>query len=239
MVGTSRAAVGCSSVAVEGEASHDERQHRAAVARFCSGGSLPIPAGHLSGKCVLCRHTERVRVELQLAAGASMNAIARKYGVSRHAVARHWANHVTEARRAVLVLGPVGQISLAAQVSEEAESVIDHFRAVRAGLYKLYDAALEAGDRNGGALVAGRLLTCLDAMARLTGQLATSPLIQNNTVNFYLLPEFASFQADLIRALSRFPEARAAVLQEFERLEAAAPAQLPALEHHAHAQAAA
>jgi hypothetical protein len=63
--------------------------------------------------------------------------------------------------------------------------------------------------------------------------LAQSPLVQNNTINnFFLEPAFASFQADLIRVLSRFPEARASVLQEFERLEAAAPVQLPALEHH-------
>jgi hypothetical protein len=206
----------------------DVLQHRAEVARFCSGGFLPVPAGHPSGRCKLCGHADRVRIELQLAADASMNVIARKYGISRHVLARHWANHVTEARRAALVLGPVKQITLAAQVSEEAESVIDHYRAVRAGLYKLYDAALEAGDRNGGALVAGRLLRCLDAMARLTGQLACSPLIQNNTVNFYLLPEFASFQADLIRVLSRFPEASEAVLAEFERLETE-PARL--LEH--------
>jgi len=196
---------------------------------------MPLP----SGKCTLCGHADRVRIELQLAAGgASLNAIARKYGISRHALARHWHGHVTDERRAALTMGPVKQITLAAQVSEEAESVIDHYRAVRAGLYRVFDSALEAGDRNGAALVAGRLLTCLDSMARLTGQLATSPLVQNNTVNFYLLPEFAGFQADLIRALSRFPDARAAVLAEFERLEAAAPsARLPALEHHAHAAA--
>jgi hypothetical protein len=219
-------------------APHDGRQRRAVFARVCFGGSMPVPAGYPSGKCTLCTHTERVRIELQLAAGgASLNKLARQFGVSRHALSRHWEHHVSQARRAALVLGPVKQFSLAAQVSEEAESVVDHFRAVRAGLYRLYDAALEAGDRNGGALVAGRLLTCLDSMARLTGQLATSPLIQNNTMNFYLLPEFAGFQADLIRTLSRFPEARAAVLQEFERLEAAAPAPLPALEHEQHAAA--
>jgi hypothetical protein len=216
----------------------DGCQHRAEVARFCSGGFLPVPAGHPSGRCKLCGHADRVRIELQLAADASMNVIARKYGISRHILARHWANHVSDARRAALVLGPVKQITLAAQISEEAESVFDHFRAVRAGLYKLYDAALEAGDRNGGALLAGRLLTCLDKMGRLNGQLANSPLIQNNTVNFYLLPEFASFQADLIRALSPFPEACEAVIAKFEELESAAvrsasAAQLPALEHHA------
>lgn len=186
------------------------------------------------GKCIPCKHADLVRIEMQLAAGASMNAIGRKYGISRHALGRHWENHVTDARRAALTFGPVNAIALASQVSEEAESVIDHYRAVRAGLYKLYDAAVEAGDRNGGSLVAGRLLTCLDAMGRLTGQLASSPLIQNTQVNnFYLAPEFAAFMADLIRVLSPFADARAAVLRVFERLETASQPQRPALEHHA------
>lgn len=192
-----------------------------------------------SSLCKLCAHPERVRIELLLAGGAHHRALARKYGLTHHAIGRHWRGHVSDERRAALMLGPVERMTLAAQVSEEAESVIDHFRAVRAGLYSLYDAAVTAGDCHGGAMVAGRLLRCLDSMARLTGELATSPLIQNNTqINFYASPEFASFQADLIRALSRFPDARQAVLHEFERLESA-PA-LPALEHHhPHVEAAA
>lgn len=213
----------------------------AAIAATLLAGSewratLPAHVGH-SGGCTVCGHVERTRIELLLAGGAGQHAVGRKYGLSKDSVHRHWKNHVSDERRAALIMGPVQRMSLSAQVSEEAESVIDHYRAVRAGLYRLYDAALEAGDRNGGALVAGRLLTCLDAMGRLTGQLADSPLIQHNVQNnFYLLPEFASFQADLIRALSRFPEARAAVLAEFERLDAVAPpAELPALEHHVEA----
>jgi hypothetical protein len=216
----------------------DCRQRRAAFARISADRSMPIPAGCPSGRCKLCGHVERVRIELQLAVGgASMNALARQYGVSRHALARHWAHHVSETRRSALVLGPVKQISLAAQLSEEAESVIDHYRAVRAGLYKLYDAAIDAGDRNGGALVAGRLLTCLDSMARHMAPYA--PLIQNNTqVNFYLEPEFASWQADLIRVLQRFPDALEAAITEFEKLEAAATSgRLPALEHQNGAEA--
>lgn len=188
----------------------------------------------------MCEHSERTRIELLLAGGAGQKAVGAKFGLSKDCVHRHWHGHVSEERRLTLIMGPVQRQALAAQVSEEAESVLDHFRAVRAGLYQFYQAALEAGDRTGGALVAGRLLTCLDSMARLTGELATSPLIQNNTqVNFYLSPEFASFQADLIRALSRFPEARAAVLAEFERVESAAvpPMPLPALEQSAHAAA--
>jgi hypothetical protein len=188
-----------------------------------------------NGTCQVCRHHERVRIELLIASGAGQRALARKYSLEFRAVSRHWRNHVSEERRAALLIGPVQRANLAARVCEESESLIDHYRTVRAGLYALYDAAIEASDTNGGAMVAGRLIACLDAMARITGQLSNSPLIQNNVQNnFYLLPEFASFQADLVRALSRFPEARAAVLAEFERLEGApSPAPLPALEHHA------
>jgi hypothetical protein len=102
-------------------------------------------------------------------------------------------------------------------------------------LFQSYDVALTAGDRLSVASIAGRLHENLNAMARLTGQLANSPLVQiNNQTNNILVndPAFASFQADLIRVLSRFPDARDAVLAEFERLEAA-PAPLPALEDHA------
>jgi hypothetical protein len=61
--------------------------------------------------------------------------------------------------------------------------------------------------------------------------------VQVNQTNIFINdPAFASFQADLIRVLSRFPDARAAVLTEFERLEAT-PAHLPALEHDGDAEA--
>jgi hypothetical protein len=193
---------------------------------------LPAHRGQ-NGRCTVCCHLERVRIELLLAGGAAHRAIGRKYRLTHHAVGRHWAGHVSEERKAALVIGPVSREALASHLAEESSSVIDHYRAVRAGLYALYDAAVTAGDRNGGALLAGRLHENLAAMARLTGQLAASPLVQVNQTNiFFNDPAFASFQADLIRVLSRHPEARNEVIAEFERLEAAAPSQLPALEHH-------
>jgi hypothetical protein len=197
---------------------------------------MPAHRGHPGG-CKVCEHLECTRIELLLAdrRGKGQTAVARQFGLSKDSVHRHWHGHISAERRASLQFGPVQRMNLSAQLSEESSSLIDHYRAVRAGLYRLYDAAVEAGDRSGGSQVAARLISCLDSIAKLTGELAYSPLIQNNTQvnNFYLEPAFASFQADLIRALSRFPEARAAVLQEFERLEAAAPAARLALEHHA------
>jgi hypothetical protein len=197
--------------------------------------SLERVVSRPNGRCGVCGCPERVQIELLLAGGASQRAVSRKYKLSHHALSRHWAGHVSEERKANLVLGPVQRHALAARVAEESSSVIDQLRVVRAGLFQSYDVALTAGDRLSVASIAGRLHENLNAMARLTGQLANSPLVQiNNQTNNILVndPAFASFQADLIRVLSRFPDARDAVLAEFERLEAA-PAPLPALEDHA------
>jgi hypothetical protein len=197
---------------------------------------MPIPAhrGQPTGKCTVCSHSERVRIELLLAAGgASQRSVARKYKLSHHAIGRHWAGHVTDERKASLVLGPVQRLALASRVAEESESVLDHFKAVRAGLYQLYQSALEAGDGSTGALLAGRIHENLNSLGRLTGQLATSPLVQiNNQTNIFMHdPAFATFQARLIAALRPFADARNAVIAEFKRIEAAVESAPPQLTH--------
>jgi hypothetical protein len=68
-------------------------------------------------------------------------------------------------------------------------------------------------------MLAGRLHENLNAMARLTGQLASSPLVQNTT-NVFLLPQFAEVQAVLVRVLAAHPAARADVIRSFREMEA-------------------
>src|SRR6266571_5012886 len=123
-----------------------------------------------NGQCTICRHIERQRIELLLAGGASVKSVARKYGVHYHALWRHW-KHVPPQRKQRLLIGPVAAAALAARVADENMSVLDHLKTVRCGLYELYDAALTAGDRNGGALLAGKLHENLHAVARITGEL--------------------------------------------------------------------
>jgi len=182
--------------------------------------------GQPTGKCAVCGHVERMRIEILLASGAGQTAISRKYGMSKDSVHRHWRDHVPQERRAKLLMGPVPKQALAAQVCEENSNVLDNLRIVRAGLWNQYEAALEAGDRNAVALLAGKLHHNLLIAAKITGELASSPLVQinNNQQNVSLMlesPEFSQFQAALVAALRPFPEARLAVLAEFERLEAA------------------
>jgi hypothetical protein len=172
----------------------------------------------VSPQCKVCAHPQRPQIDLLVAGGASHRSVGAKFGLSHHSIGRHWARHVTQERKTALIMGPVTRAALAARVSEESESVLDHLKAVRAGLYALYDAAVTAGDRNGGALLAGRLHENLGKMAQLTGQLAQSPLLVQN--NYFMAdPGFMEFQQQLIAVLRRFPEARSAVITEFEKLE--------------------
>lgn len=182
------------------------------------GAPMPKRTVRPTGKCAVCQHPERIRIELTKAQGASVRAIAKKYSINFYAVHRHWKVHVTNERKASLLMGPVRRAALAARVSEESESILDHLKAVRAGLYSLYDAAITAGDFNGAAMLAGRLHEGLREMARLTGQLAQSPLI-SNTTNIFLLPAFAEVQNLLVKTLAAHPAARTAVIAAFREME--------------------
>ena len=175
-------------------------------------------------------------MELALVSGAAARAVARKYQVSAHALGRHLRAHVSPERRAQLVAGPLKLAQLAERAGEEGMSVLDYLSMVRSSLTHQFLACSEAGDSQGAALLSGRLLECLRMLAQLSGELThATATVTNNTINVFTSdPNFLRFQDDLVRALSRFPEAYAAVLKEFERLDASPSIrQLPALEHHA------
>ena len=63
--------------------------------------------GGPNGKCEVCQHLERARIELLLAGGASAKSVAVKFKTNYYAVWRHWRKHVSDERRAALALGPV------------------------------------------------------------------------------------------------------------------------------------
>jgi hypothetical protein len=181
----------------------------------------------------VCRHVEKARIELLIAGGASHRSVGVKFGLSHHSIGRHW-KHTPDERKVSLAIGPVKQAALAARACEESESVLDGLKAVRAGLWAVYSAAVEASDKTGAALLAGRLHENYNSIARLTGQIMSSPMIQNNTVinnNSLSLRENAEYellQARILHVLEAHPDALRAVIAELERNNQA----LPALEHH-------
>src|SRR5690242_7276281 len=56
--------------------------------------------GSPTGRCQGCNHSERVRIERLLAAGASIKGAARKFAIDYHALHRHWRHHVSAEARA-------------------------------------------------------------------------------------------------------------------------------------------
>jgi len=193
-----------------------------------------------NGKCAVCRHPERGRIELMIARGAHQSSVARKYSLAKDAVYRHWRLHITEEFRVNLMIGPVERMGLAAQLAEESGDVLDHYRVIRAAVYGFLQAATDARDVALGLAAAGRLKEVCDSIAKLTGSLISGPLIQQNVVNLNVNPEFNNFKADLVRVLVHYPDAARAVMAKFQELEAQADVAvqgssvqqaLPALEH--------
>ena len=179
--------------------------------------------GQPSGKCAVCGHADQVRIELLLAGGAGQAAVGRKFNLSKDTIHRHWHNHVTMERRAMLVMGPVPRQALAAQVCEENSSVLDICHC-SCGPVEAIRRRLDAAIGHAVHCSPGKLHQFLSITARTTGELAQSPLVSitNNQQNIGLMietPEFAEFQARLVAVLRDFPEARLAVLREFEHLE--------------------
>lgn len=153
-----------------------------------------------------------------LAGGAGVRAVARKFGVSPHALYRHWNGHVDDARKASLIAGPVRLTELADRAADESGSLIDHFIILRNTLYRRLDVCDAAGDANQVSALAGRIIELLREMGKLTGVLAKSgiSITQNN---LFISPQWAEVQAALVQALGRHPQARADVIRAFREIE--------------------
>lgn len=177
-------------------------------------------------KCTACSHDERWRIELLRAGGASYEALSQKFApLSKDAIRRHWENHVSAEMKASYLVGPAQLADLAAKAADEGASVLDHFRAVRTMLMSQLAATTEAGDARGAAIVAGQLVGVLEKIGKVTGEIATIAQgtinIQNN-VAIVNSPQFAKVQAAQLAALAPFPEARAAVVAAWRKLDAEA-----------------
>ncbi len=184
-------------------------------------------------RCPLCKDPIHHDIEADLANGARMRPIARKYGVSYDCLWRHWHRHVHPEEKIRLRFGGEPIEKVREMIAESSSGVLGDLDYARKFIFETL-MAVPIQDAHARSALTGRLHENARIRGMITGELANSPLIQNTTtINILQLPEFTTFQADLVRALSRFPEACNAVLAEFQRLEnsvASLPA-VPALEH--------
>lgn len=186
-------------------------------------------------RCIVCNHPDRVLIESTRIAGASLDTIAAKYGVSRDAIWRHMSNHVSDDLKAEY-LAAIPLKELATKAADEGVSILEYYRIVRATLLQQFQLAASVHDKHATAQLAGRLNEVLRSMGQLTGEMgalaANSITINNTTV--LNSPVFASLQANLLHALAPFPEARAAVVAALRQMDDQNPTPpMKVIEHHA------
>jgi hypothetical protein len=125
--------------------------------------------------------------------------------------------------KASYLVGPAQLAELAEKAADEGASVLDHFRAVRTMLMSQLAATTEAGDARGAAIVAGQLVGVLEKIGKVTGEIATiaqGTINVTNNVAIVNSPQFAKVQAAQLAALAPYPEARAAVVAAWRKLDA-------------------
>jgi hypothetical protein len=171
-------------------------------------------------RCKVCEHPERARIELLMARGAGQHAIGKKFEVSPDSVWRHWRNgHVAEHVKAKLageVLKP--GVELAKLVTDESTGLLENLQRIRASLYMVFDAAIEAGERHVVAQIAARLHDNLSLGARSTGELGKHT--PGTTASVLLAPAYLDLRSALLKVLRSYPDAARAVAEAFRRAEA-------------------
>ena len=164
--------------------------------------------------CTICRHEHRTLIEATRVAGASLDTVSAKYGVSRDALHKHMKNHVDDDLRSEY-LAAVPLEELAVRAAQEGLSVLLYLSLIRATLVRQMQLAASVNDRNGTATIARTLNETLRQIGQITGEmgaLAASNITIHGNINVLNHPQIANLQANLLKALAPFPEARNAVI---------------------------
>jgi hypothetical protein len=154
--------------------------------------------------CTVCTHPERVAVDQALVAGRAYRDIAGQFSVSRSALDRHRAEH----------LSPAVQKARQATEAEHALDITKQLRAINGVSLSILDEARRSNNPVVALKAIDRVQRQIELQAKLLGELDERP-----QVNVLLAPEWVSIRGTVLTALAPYPEARAAVAQQLLALE--------------------
>jgi hypothetical protein len=188
----------------------------------------------MRGRCAVCKHPDRAKIEGLRAGGASLRALAERFGLTgKDAVHYHFKHCVSPERRASLMIGPAQWESLSNQAAQESRSLLERMNVATSILFKRFVACAEAGADFPLIGIAGKLQRLFKDYATLTGQLreiSTSINITQNTVNLIASPQFVALQSGLIAIAREHPEAKPAIITLLRSLDRPESAHAPMLE---------
>jgi hypothetical protein len=171
-------------------------------------------------RCTVCRHPEKFRIELLLASGASIEALARKFGLSGDAIGRHWRNHVDDQAKVGHLAGVANLEKLAEKAAEQGSSVLDYLAIARNAILTQLGVVQLAGDARTVGYLAIALARISEIEGKITGEIVTAAGTVNVTANVQMVashPDFLKMQAAMFKVLQAHPRAREDMVRVFAR----------------------
>lgn len=151
-------------------------------------------------QCTVCAHADLEEINKLLLCSDSYRAIARQFGLSKDALARHKESHIP---KELLKSNDIQEIA-------KADALLVQLGEVREKTLSLLDKAEKAADtRVYGAPVAylREVREQIKLLAELEGRLASQPQI-----TIVSSPQWIELRTLIITALEPYPEAREAVV---------------------------
>jgi transposase-like protein len=154
--------------------------------------------------CTICQHPQRAAIDQALVGGRAYRDIAGQFSVSRSALDRHRAEH----------LSPAVQKAQQASEAEHALDITKQLRAINGVSLSILDEARRSNNPAIALKAIDRVQRQIELQAKLLGELDDRP-----QVDIVLTPAWRSTRAALLAALAPFPDARVAVAEQLVALE--------------------
>jgi hypothetical protein len=156
--------------------------------------------------CKTCSHPERKAIDKALAQGTPNRRIAAQYGLSETGVRGHKRDHLSRSLAKAAEARPLAQ---AENILQRLESLIaDAKRIAEAAVNEGKFAAAQSGIRN--------VVSILELVARLTGQLGEG----STTVNIALVQQAKAEEDELVRLRRLNPDERDQLRGLLQKMEA-------------------
>jgi hypothetical protein len=182
----------------------------------CKRGTI-LQRGLMTKRCTICAHREHAGIDLALARGVSVTAIARRYKLGTDSIYRHSRNHLPVQLRAKLIAGPsIEGVDLDKLRETESQSLLANLIAIRRRLFASLDVAEEHGDGNMISRVASQLHRNLELTGSLLGDLGAG---STSVTNILIAPQYLELRVALVQALAPYADARQAVAAVLHSLE--------------------
>jgi hypothetical protein len=177
------------------------------------------------GNCGACRHERRHLIDIGLVCQVPRSTLAARFEISEDTLARHAANHLPpQVRAAILTQMKPSEIDLEALQRNESESLLASLISQRARLATMAAQALEADLPGIAVRCEASILSNLELVSKLLGQLVHRTEITSRSI--LISPDYLRLRAILIEELLPHPEIASRIAERIAALENEAAAEL-------------